>query len=188
MASAIHLKSFTSKPRIYVVGTKSLKEELTSLGIEISEDGKGAIDYLLVGYDTELEYKKLEIACNLLCEGVPFFATNPDIVCPAPNGRYLPDCQTICNMLEKATGREPFYIGKPRKEMAFASIAYKNGKPETTAVVGDRLYTDIACGKNADILSILVLSGESRIDDIPKYGVNPDMIFNSVAEITPHLK
>ena len=148
---------------------------------EVSEDGSGDIDFVLVGYDTELEYKKLEIACDLLCNGVPFLATNPDVVCPARNKRYLPDCATICYMLEKATGKTPFYIGKPRKEMAMTAIEWKGSSVEKTAIVGDRLYTDIACGKNAGVLSILVLSGESTVDDIEKFSdlvsANLDMFF-----------
>lgn len=187
MAAAIYIKQQKASPKIYLVGTRSLKKELIEQGIEVSEDGSGDIDFVLVGYDTELEYKKLEIACDLLCNGVPFLATNPDVVCPARNKRYLPDCATICYMLEKATGKTPFYIGKPRKEMAMTAIEWKGSSVEKTAIVGDRLYTDIACGKNAGVLSILVLSGESTVDDIEKYGVEPDVICSSVADITPKL-
>ena len=187
MAAAVHIKGQKKSPRIYVVGTESLKKELGKSGIEISEDGKGNVDFLLVGYDTELEYKKLEIACDLLCDGVPFLATNPDVVCPVRNGRYLPDCATICYMLEKATGKTPFYIGKPRREMALTAIEWKGGDPRSSAIVGDRLYTDIACGKNAGVYAVLVLSGESTPGDIEKYGITPDLILDSVKDITPML-
>ena len=187
MASAMYIKQTFASPRVYVVGTRSLKKELDSYGIEISEDGKGRIDCLLVGYDTELEYKKLEIACDLLCNGHPFYATNPDVVCPAKNKRYLPDCATICYMLEKATGKTPFYIGKPRREMALEAIKWKGFTKDETAIVGDRIYTDIACGLNAGIYSVLVLSGESTVSDIEKYNIIPDLVLDSVADITPCL-
>ena len=187
MASSVYLKQQKKRPRVYVVGTASLRKELSDSGIDVSEDGRGHIDYLLVGYDTELEYKKLETACALLCDGVPFLATNPDVVCPAKNKRYLPDCATICYMLEKATGKTPFYIGKPRREMALTAIEWKGFPPEESVVVGDRLYTDIACGKNAGIYSVLVLSGESTVEDIEKYGVEPDFIADSVKDLTPML-
>ncbi len=187
MASALYIRHLFSSPRIYVVGTRSLRQEMVSYGIEVSEDGKGHIDCLLVGYDTELEYRKLEIACDLLCEGVPFYATNPDVVCPARNKRYLPDCATMCYMLEKATGKAPFYIGKPRKEMALTAIEWKGYTPEKSVIVGDRIYTDIACGINAGVYSVMVLSGESTVSDIEKYGITPDLVLNSIADITPCL-
>ena len=182
-ASAIYLKEvFGKPPRIYLVGTRSLKKELETQGFEISEDGKGHIDCVLVGYDTELEYRKLEIACSLLDDGYPLYATNPDVVCPAKNKRYLPDCATICYMLEKATGKLPFYIGKPRKEMALSAIKFKNRPPEESALIGDRLYTDIKCGLNAGIFTILVLSGESTREDIERFDIHPDLVVNSVKD------
>lgn len=182
-ATGCYLLGMKKNPRIYLVGTESLRTELEAMGIEVSPDGKGNIDYILVGYDTELCYKKIEIACGLLCDGIPFYATNPDVVCPAKNKRYLPDCATICYMLEKATGKEPFYIGKPRKEMALFAISHKHRKPEDAVLVGDRIYTDIKCGLNAGILTVMVLSGESTVSDIEKYGITPDIIVGSVKDL-----
>ncbi len=185
-AACIFLNNLKPGAKIYVVGTRSLKEEIRASGFTVAEKPDTDIDFLLVGYDTELTYQKLTDACNLLYDGIPFYATNPDVVCPAQKGRYLPDCATMCYMLEKATGRTPFYIGKPRKEMALSAIQFKGGQPEKTALVGDRLYTDIQCGLNAEILSILVLSGESTVEDIEKFNVHPDVILNNVGEIIDH--
>ncbi|MBQ2881933.1 MAG: HAD-IIA family hydrolase [Clostridia bacterium] len=182
-ATGNYLLGLKKSPRIYLVGTESLKKELISMGIEVSEDGKGDIDYVLVGYDTELTYRKLEIASGLLDDGIPFYATNPDVVCPAKNKRYLPDCATMCYMLNKATGKEPFYIGKPRKEMALSAVSYKGKKPEDAVLVGDRIYTDIACGLNAGILTVMVLSGESTVEDIEKYNIHPDIVTDSVKDL-----
>lgn len=182
-ATCQFLQSEKPGARVYCVGTQSLKNELRKNGFEVIEDGKQAVDILLVGYDTELTYAKLTDACRYLCEGTPYYATNPDIVCPAPGGRYLPDCATMCYMLEKATGRTPFYIGKPRKEMALAAVAYKKSVPEQAVLIGDRLYTDIQCGINAGILTVLVLSGESTVEDIDRYGVHPDIITGSVKDL-----
>lgn len=182
-AAAIYLRQKKNNPRVYAVGTKALKKELRLEGIEVSEDGKGPVDFLLVGYDTELDYGKLRTACNLLCEGVPFYATNPDLRCPTEGGRYLPDCATICYMLEQATQKTPFYIGKPRAEMALTAVKAHNVSPDDTVVIGDRLYTDVKCGLNAGILSVLVLSGESTVEDIDRYGICPDIVLDSVADI-----
>ncbi|MDF2685291.1 MAG: family hydrolase [Clostridia bacterium] len=182
-AACIYLDELKKGAKIYTVGTKSLKDELHSHGFEVLEKPEKDIDFLLVGYDTELNYEKLTFACELLDDGIPFFATNPDIVCPAKKGRYLPDCATICYMLEKATGKTPFYIGKPRKEMAILAAGFKNTNLNNTALVGDRLYTDIKCGLNAGIFSILVLSGESTRDDIEKFNIHPDLVVESVKEL-----
>ncbi len=182
-AAAFYLNDMKKSPRIYLVGTEALKRELESMGIEVSGDGKGQIDFLLVGYDTELNYEKLRVACRLLCEDVPFYATNPDWRCPAENGRYLPDCACICYSLTQATEKTPFYIGKPRAEMALEAVKSRGFTPADAAVIGDRLYTDVKCGLNAGIFSVLVLSGESTREDIQRYGITPDLVLDSVARI-----
>jgi HAD superfamily hydrolase (TIGR01450 family) len=182
-AACIYLNELKKGAKIYTVGTKSLKDELCSHGFDVLEKPEKDTDFLLVGYDTELNYEKLTAACELMDDGVPFYATNPDIVCPAKKGRYLPDCATICYMLEKATGKTPFYIGKPRKEMAVLAAGFKKTSIDKTALVGDRLYTDIKCGLNAGIFSILVLSGESTREDIEKFKIYPDLVVDSVKDL-----
>ncbi len=182
-AACIFLNDLKPGAKLYVVGTESLKAELRANGFAVAEGLEDDIDFLLVGYDTELTYQKLVVACELLTRDVPFYATNPDWVCPAQKGKYLPDCHTMCDMLERATGKAPFYIGKPRKEMALAAIKFKGGDPAKTALVGDRLYTDIKCGLNAGITSVFVLSGEGTVEDIEKFDVHPDVTLNSVKDI-----
>ncbi len=168
---------------VYVMGTRYLREEVASFGLDVRTEPAEDIDFLLVGYDTELTYKKMEDACSLLCGGVPFYATNPDVVCPAPNGRYLPDCATMCYCLEQATGKTPFYIGKPRAEMAFSALSFFGVEKNDAVIVGDRLYTDIKCGANAGIDTVLVLSGESTVEDIEKFGVRPTAVARSVRDM-----
>ena len=182
-AACIYLEGLKKGAKIYTVGTQSLKDELCAHGFDVLEKPQKDTDFLLVGYDTELNYKKIIDACELLADGVPFYATNPDIVCPAKKGRYLPDCATICYMLEKATGKTPFYIGKPRKEMAILAASFKKAKLQDTVLIGDRLYTDIKCGLNAGIFSVLVLSGESTREDIEKFEIYPNLVVESVKEL-----
>ncbi len=183
-AAAVFLREKKENAAVYVMGTASLRRELASYGLDVRTEPDEDVDFLLVGYDTELTYKKMEDACELICRGVPFFATNPDVVCPAPNGRYLPDCATMCCCLEKATGKTPFYIGKPRPEMPLAALSVFGVDKKDAVVVGDRLYTDIRCGVNAGIDTVLVLSGESTVADIEKFGVMPTAVAESVCEMT----
>lgn len=140
------------------------------------------IDCLCMGFDTELTFQKLEDACILLGKGVDYIATNPDWVCPAEYG-YVPDCGSICQMLFTATGRHPKVIGKPEPDIALLAMEKAGFTREETVIVGGRIYTDIACGVNADISTIFVLSGEGRREDINKYHIQPELVCESIKEL-----
>lgn len=165
---------------IYTVGTRSLLGQLRAAGLPVTETLTDAADCLLLGYDTELDYHKLEDACRLLGRGVDYIATNPDWVCPTEWG-YVPDCGSMAWMLEKAAGRQPRFLGKPRPDMVLSAMAQAGASPAETLVVGDRLYTDIAAGVNAGVDTLLVLSGESRESDIGE--VKPSFVFKDVSAL-----
>jgi 4-nitrophenyl phosphatase len=173
---------------VYLVGTESLKKELACCNLRILEGVPRQADYVVAGFDTELTYQKLRVAGDLLSGGAKFIATNPDLVCPVGGGRYIPDCGSICVLLENATGRQPMYIGKPHTlliDYLHARFSFSNA---TTAVIGDRLYTDIALGCNASIMSICTLTGESDRAAIGKSDYKPDLVVESIAEIVPWFK
>jgi 4-nitrophenyl phosphatase len=165
--------------RVFVVGTAALAKELARYGCT-TVDGSGAVDFVVVGFDTELTYKKIRIAGEHIDRGAGYIATNPDYVCPVESGRSIPDCGSICFMIEQATGKKPYVIGKPRPEMV-KLICRRNGVAfAKTALIGDRLYTDIAAGRNAGVFTVCVLSGESTRNDIARSSVKPDGIIESV--------
>lgn len=155
-------------------------------GLNITDEVAEGIDCLCMGYDTELTYKKLEDACILLNEDIAYIATNPDWVCPTRYG-YAPDCGSLSEMLARATGKKPKFIGKPESAMAELAMEMTGFEKCETAVVGDRLYTNIACGVNAEISTIFVLSGEGTKEDIEKYGIEPDFIFKNIKELHSRL-
>ena len=171
--------------RGFVVGTASFIGQLQIAGFTVSEDNWQEADYLLVGFDRELTYRKLEDTCRLLAAkpDIPYYATNPDWVCPTEFGS-VPDCGSICEMLFRASGKRPRFIGKPEKYMPELAVRRFGCLREETVLVGDRIYTDIACGFNAGIDSVFVLSGEGVPEDIERFGVSPTWIYPSVAEIT----
>ncbi|MBQ4527784.1 MAG: HAD-IIA family hydrolase [Clostridia bacterium] len=171
--------------KIYVLGTNSLKEELSCFNItdKLEDD----IDCLVMGFDTELTFQKLEDACILLGRGVEYIATNPDYVCPTWYG-YVPDCGSVSDMLYNATKRRPLFIGKPQPEMALIAMENTGCTKEETLIVGDRIYTDIACGINAGIDSVMVLSGESTAEDIEKYNIHPTYVLNGIEDILDAIK
>ena len=166
----------------YAFGTESFRAQLREAGINITDKLEDGIDCLLIAFDTELNFQKLEDACILLNRGVDFIATNPDWVCPTWYGS-VPDCGSVCEMLYRATGRRPRVIGKPQPEMVKLAMAATGTSPEETMVVGDRLYTDIACGVNAGVDTAFVLSGEGTMDDLNASEVKPTWVFDDIAAI-----
>ena len=172
--------------RWFVCGTESLKGQLRAGGIDLSEGAEDA-DGVLLGYDTELNYQKLETCCILLGRGADYVATHPDMVCPTWYGS-APDCGSVAEMLRACTGRSPHVIGKPRPDMALMAMEKFGVSPKETCLMGDRVYTDIACGVNAGVDTIFVLSGEGTREDIGKYGVTPTWIYPDVAAVLRDLK
>ena len=166
----------------YAFGTESFRQQLREAGIPVTDKLEDGIDCLLIAFDTELNFQKLEDACILLNRGVDFIATNPDWVCPTWYGS-VPDCGSVCEMLYRATGRRPRVIGKPQPEMVKLAMAATGFSPEETMVVGDRLYTDIACGVNAGVDTAVVLSGEGTMEDLAASDVKPTWVFDDIAAI-----
>ena len=168
--------------KIYAFGTTSFKEQLSAAGLPVTDKLEDGIDCLLMGFDTELTFKKLEDACILLGKPVDYIATNPDRVCPTWYG-YVPDCGSVSTMLYNATKRMPEFIGKPQPTMALVAMEKTGFSKEETVLIGDRVYTDIACGVNAGITSVLVLSGEATMKDVEESDVKPTLIYKNIREI-----
>jgi 4-nitrophenyl phosphatase len=183
-ATGIYLAKRKPGARIFVVGTKAFVNELASYGLTISR-GDGPIDFVVAGFDTELTYAKLRTACDLIDRGIRYIASNPDYVCPIGGRRSIPDCGSICFMIEQATGKKPYVIGKPRPDMV-RQLAQKFSIPATSVtMIGDRLYTDIAAGRNAGAFSVCVLSGEATRRSIKLSSIKPDAVISSIADLTP---
>lgn len=165
--------------KCYVAGTESFRQQLESAGIPVTTRVEEDVDILLSGFDRELTFQKLEDSCILLNRGVTWLATNPDWVCPTWYGS-VPDCGSVCEMLYRATGREPEFIGKPQPAMVQLALEGTGYPPEAAVLLGDRLYTDIACAVNAGIDSVFVLSGEGTRDDIERDGIRPTWVYDDI--------
>lgn len=169
----------TEHRRVFVLGTPSFEAEVDTAGLVRTEDDPDAV---ILAFDRTLTYAKLEHACLLLRAGVPYYATNPDKVCPTEYG-YIPDCGSMAALLREATGRMPQFIGKPHAEMVRMGLEKLGAAADSTAMVGDRLYTDMQMAYDAGIASILVLSGETSLQDLAAANRKPDYVFASVAEL-----
>lgn len=176
------LKNGYKDKRIYAFGTTSFRRQLAEAGLNVTDSYEKGISVLLCGFDTELTFKKLDDASRLLFEGAGFIATHPDWVCPTEYGS-VPDCGSVCQMLTIATGKTPRVIGKPRPDMVYEAMELCGVRPEETVMIGDRIYTDIACGVNAGIDTVLVLSGETTAEEAQKSDIRPTRICHDLAEI-----
>jgi HAD superfamily hydrolase (TIGR01450 family) len=174
--------------RIFVLGTPALRQEFADAGLVLCEEpGQAATDppdAVVVGFDTTLEYARLCRAAYWIAQGKPFIATHCDAVCPTDEATVLPDCGAICKLLTHATGREPdAVLGKPSPAMLGGMMRRHDLRPEQVAVVGDRLYTDVAMGQAAGAVSVLVLSGETTRAQADAAARPPDFVVENVAAL-----
>lgn len=181
-ATAMYLQENYPGQIVYCMGTDSLVQELRKSGIEVVTEVDDRASVVLIGFDTENTSEKIRNTCIMLGKDVAYLATNPDLVCPVSFG-YIPDCGSMSIMLKNATGKEPFFIGKPEPIMVNCVLKKQNKRPEEAVIVGDRLYTDIKTGERAGVDTICVLSGEASMEDIQSSDVKPTYIFESVKEI-----
>lgn len=187
-AVAVYLQNHHADARLYVCGTLSLKEELQREGFTVTDDIEQT-DCIVMGNDTELTFQKLYDVSKLLLTrpGIPYIATNPDYVCPTTFGS-VPDCGSICDMLYNVAKRRPLSVGKPSPLMPQLAMQRTGVSAEHTAMVGDRIYTDVKSGLNAGCLAVLVMSGETTKELLDASPDRPDMVLESAAEILKVLR
>lgn len=183
-ATIDYLKKIFPGKSVYLLGNELLKEEFAEEGIILDE--KNA-EVVVVGFDTTLNYEKMCRVCDLVREGVPYISTHPDYNCPTETG-FIPDAGAIHAFIHASAFRYPDHIiGKPNGDIMDYLARRAGTLKSQTAMVGDRLYTDVAAGVNNGYTGILVLSGEAGMKDVEKSEVIPDLIFSSVKEMIPFL-
>ena len=170
--------------RIYLVGTDGMAQMLEESGLTMDAENP---EIVVLGYDTEITYEKIATASIHMHKGVPMVVSHPDVVCPSPDGG-LPDTGAYMAMFEATTGVKPIHVcGKPQPGMILHRIEELGLKPARCAMVGDRLYTDMAMATRAGVKGILVLSGEATMDDVDSLPEGaeqvPSMIVQSVDEL-----
>lgn len=181
-ATCLYLKRYEGK-KFYVSGTKSFEAQLKNEGIITTTEIEDDIFGIVMGNDTELTFKKLDDVCRLLTEReIVYIATNPDWVCPTSYG-YVPDCGAVAEMIKRATGKSPIFIGKPKPEMLLLAMEKFGYTKDETLMIGDRVYTDIASGYNAGVDTVLVLSGEGTVKDAESSDTKPTYILENIREL-----
>jgi 4-nitrophenyl phosphatase len=174
-----HLLNNMPDKKVYLLGTEYLRLDFEKAGISLVDDNP---DIVVVGFDTTLVYEKVSKACHYIRNGAVFYGVNPDFNCPVKDG-FIPDCGAMCAMITASTGVKPTFFGKP-SHYTLDYVKRNTGfKESEIAFVGDRLYTDIAIGNGNDALTILVLTGESKEEDVIFSETKPKMICESLKEV-----
>ena len=182
-ATILYINNDYKGKKFYVFGTESFRLQLEKSGILTTTELDDDIYGIVMGNDTELTFKKLDDTSRLLTErDLVYIATNPDWVCPTSYG-YVPDCGSVAEMIKRATGKSPVFIGKPRPEMLLLAMEKYGYTKEETLMIGDRVYTDIASGYNAGVDTVLVLSGEGTVVDAENTDTKPTYIMNNIREL-----
>lgn len=165
---------------------KKLKEHF-DIVTEYRKDVK--VDAVVAGFYTELIYQRLRDGCLYLENQNPLFiATNGDYRCPIENMNFIPDCGGMIEWMRLTSGKKAKVMGKPNPEVINYFLDKYHLKKEDILVVGDRLYTDIQVGINADVDTLCVLSGEASLDDVKRYPHQPTYIKESVVSLIDMLK
>lgn len=180
-ATIYYLQQHYPGAKVFLLGNSLLQEEFVRAGISLEEENP---DIVVTAFDTSLDYKKMCKVCDYVRSGLPYVATHPDYNCPTETG-FIPDIGAIHAFIYASAFRYPDrIIGKPNADIIEYLTNRVSVSRDRIAMVGDRLYTDIAAGRKNGLKSILVLSGEASMDDVQKTDELPHLIFNSVKDMT----
>lgn len=179
-ATVLYLKENYPDKKVWLLGTPSLKEEFQESGVRLVDDDP---DVAVVGYDTTLTYDKLAKLCGFIRSGLPFIATHADINCPTADG-FVPDVGSFLKLIEASAGKAPLAVcGKPDPITAKAVCSLCGAKGKEVAMIGDRLYTDMRFAVDNGFYSVLVLSGETKREDLAACPFKIDRVLGSIAQI-----
>jgi 4-nitrophenyl phosphatase len=183
-ATTIYLRKHTEFQNIFLLGTKALEDEFIQAGFILTNEKPDAV---VLGFDTTLTYEKIWKACDLIRNGLPYIATHPDFNCPTETG-FMPDIGSFMALIEASTGRKAdVIIGKPYHHIVDSVVDKTGYSLDEIVMIGDRLYTDIALGK-AGIKTILVLSGETKSEDLEYSEFKPDIVVNDLKDLLDQLE
>ncbi|MBQ8954176.1 MAG: HAD-IIA family hydrolase [Clostridia bacterium] len=184
-ATAMKMVKLYPGRKAFVLGNEFLFEELAEYGVSIDQQNP---DYVIIGYDTTLDYAKMTAVCDFVRAGLPYIATHPDFNCPTETG-FAPDIGAIIAFIEASTGRRPdLIIGKPYVGIVEAALDRTGLRADQLAMVGDRLYTDIETGLQHGMTAILVMSGETTEDMLAASATVPDLKYGRLSDMIPELK
>ncbi len=163
----------------YVVGEAGLTTALHEAGYTITDTEP---DYVVLGETRTYSFEAITRAIRLVEAGSRFIATNPDVTGPSPEGS-LPATGSVAALITKATGAEPYFVGKPNPMMFRSALNRIDGHSESTTMIGDRMDTDIVAGIEAGLETVLVLTGSTRASDVSRFPFRPSRVVDSIADV-----
>ncbi|GAA3222339.1 HAD-IIA family hydrolase [Actinocorallia longicatena] len=179
LATAKFLNDQRPHGTAYVIGEAGLTTALHEVGYVLTDL---APEYVVLGETRNYSFDQITRAVRLIEAGARFICTNPDPIGPSPQGS-LPACGAVAAMITKATGVEPYFVGKPNPLMMRSAIRRVDGHSESTAMIGDRMDTDVVAGMEAGLETILVLSGVTRREEVNRFPYRPNRIVDSIADL-----
>ena len=173
----------TQKPggSAYVVGQAGIITALHEVGFTMTEKDP---DFVVIGETRQYSFEAITTAVRLVADGARFIVTNPDATGPSADG-ILPATGAISALVTKATGREPYVVGKPNPMMFRSALRTIGAHSESTGMIGDRMDTDIIAGMEAGLHTVLVMTGISSADTLASYPFRPDEVLGGVGELVP---
>jgi NagD protein len=179
LATADFLASQLPGGSAFVVGEAGLTTALHEVGYTLTDTDP---DYVVLGETRTYSFESITRAIRLVERGARFIATNPDVTGPSPEGP-LPATGAVAAMITKATGAEPYFVGKPNPMMFRSALNRIDGHSESTTMVGDRMDTDIVAGIEAGLDTVLVLTGSTKATDVTRFPFRPGRIMDSIADV-----
>jgi NagD protein len=183
LATAKFLDSQRPGGSAYVIGEAGLTTALHEAGYTLSESDP---DYVVLGETRTYSFEAITRAIRLIDGGARFIATNPDATGPSLEGA-LPACGSVAALITRATGVEPYFVGKPNPVMMREGLNKIKAHSESTAMIGDRMDTDVKCGIEAGLETILVMTGITQQGDIERFPYRPSRVVKSIADLIPEL-
>ena len=186
--SALATAAFLERQRpggsAYVIGEAGLTTALHSSGYTLNERDP---DYVVLGETRTYSFESIAKAIRLIGAGARFIATNPDATGPTPDGP-LPATGSVAALISRATDVEPYFVGKPNPLMMRSALNAIDAHSETTAMVGDRMDTDVVAGLEAGMHTVLVLTGITTRDEAERFPYRPSRIVDSIADLVGELE
>ncbi len=179
MATAQFLAEQRPSASAFVVGEAGLTTALHDIGYVMTDRDP---DYVVLGETRTYSFEAITRAIRLIEKGARFIATNPDVSGPSPEGK-LPATGAVAALITAATGREPYYVGKPNPLMMRSALNQLEAHSETTVMVGDRMDTDVKAGLESGLRSVLVLSGSTKAKEVELFPYRPTLVAESVADL-----
>jgi NagD protein len=184
LATANLLESQRPGGTAFVVGEAGLTTALHEIGYTLTDKDP---DYVVLGETRTYSFVRITLAIRLVLDGARFIATNPDPTGPAPEGP-LPATGSVAALISRATGIAPYFVGKPNPLMMRYALNAIGAHSETTAIIGDRMDTDIVAGLEAGMYTVLVLTGSTTPDDVERYPYRPSRVVESIADLLAEIE